>query len=103
MNETAVPQPAAQPADRQPATKRGIRKTRIGRVVSDKMQKTVVVEISRRGRHPVYHKVVRHTARYKAHDERGEAHVGDTVLIAETRPISKDKRWRVVRVVEKAR
>jgi small subunit ribosomal protein S17 len=86
-----------------PAEKRRIRKTRTGRVVSDKMQKTVVVEISRRGQHPVYKKIVRHSARYKAHDERGEAHVGDTVLIAETRPISKDKRWRVVRVVEKAR
>ena len=94
MNETAGPRPSA---------KRGIRKTRTGLVVSDKMQKTVVVKVSRRGRHPVYEKVVRHSARYKAHDERGEAHVGDTVLIAETRPISKDKRWRVVRVVEKAR
>ena len=94
MNETAGPRPSAE---------RGIRKTRTGLVVSDKMQKTVVVKVSRRGRHPVYEKVVRHSARYKAHDERGEAHVGDTVLIAETRPLSKDKRWRVVRVVEKAR
>jgi small subunit ribosomal protein S17 len=82
---------------------RGIRKSRVGRVISDKMQKTVVVEVSHRGRHPLYKKVVRHSTRYKAHDERGEAHVGDTVLIAETRPLSKDKRWRVVRVVEKAR
>jgi small subunit ribosomal protein S17 len=95
MNEMTTPQSAA--------VRRAIRKTRTGLVVSDKMQKTVVVEVSRRGRHPVYQKVVRHSARYKAHDERGEAHVGDTVLIAETRPISKDKRWRVVRVVEKAR
>jgi len=99
MNEMATPQSTAAPV----SPKRGMRKTRVGLVVSDKMQKTVVVEVSRRGRHPVYHKVVRHSARYKAHDERGEAHVGDTVLIAETRPISKDKRWRVVRVVEKAR
>ena len=101
MNDTQG-RPAAGTAEPS-AVERGIRKTRVGRVVSDKMQKTVVVEISRRGRHPVYKKIVRHSARYKAHDERGEAHVGDTVLIAETRPLSKDKRWRVVRVVEKAR
>jgi small subunit ribosomal protein S17 len=98
VSATAVGTPAPEGRAR-----RGIRKSRIGRVISDKMQKTVVVEVSRRGRHPVYKKIVRHSARYKAHDERGEAHVGDTVLIAETRPISKDKRWRVVRVVEKAR
>jgi small subunit ribosomal protein S17 len=104
MNDAAVPQPQSAPAPSGAGrTVRGIRKTRIGRVVSDKMQKTVVVEVSRRGKHPVYKKIVRHSARYKAHDERGEAHVGDTVLIAETRPISKDKRWRLVRVVEKAR
>lgn len=103
MNEThqSAGGPAADRAA--PAAARGIRKTRIARVVSDKMQKTVVVEISRRGQHPVYKKIVRQSVRYKAHDERGEAHVGDTVLIAETRPLSKDKRWRVVRVVEKAR
>jgi small subunit ribosomal protein S17 len=95
MSDTAVQTGAPRP--------RAIRKTRIGRVVSDKMQKTIVVQVSRRGQHPVYKKIVRHSARYKAHDERGEAHVGDTVLIAETRPISKDKRWRLVRVVEKAR
>jgi small subunit ribosomal protein S17 len=104
MNESMVPREgaaAAEPGTAVPG--RGIRKSRVGRVISDKMQKTVVVEVSRRGRHPVYKKIVRHTARYKAHDERGEAHMGDTVLIAETRPLSKDKRWRVVRVMEKAR
>ena len=101
MNEIApqAPREASVPA----SGGRGIRKTRVGRVVSDKMQKTVIVEVSRRGRHPVYKKIVQHSVRYKAHDERGEAHAGDTVLIAETRPLSKDKRWRVVRVVEKAR
>lgn len=82
---------------------RGMRKSRTGRVVSDRMQKTVVVEVETMGRHPFYKKVIRRSRRFKAHDERGEAHVGDTVLIQETRPLSKDKRWRVVQVVEKSR
>jgi small subunit ribosomal protein S17 len=85
------------------ARARGLRKTQIGLVVSDKMQKTVVVEVTRRGRHPLYKKIVRQSRRFKAHDEQGEAHVGDKVLIAETRPLSKDKRWRVVQVLERAR
>ncbi len=82
---------------------RGLRKTQIGIVVSDKMQKTVVVEVARRGRHPLYKKIVRKSRRFKAHDEQGSARAGDTVLISETRPLSKDKRWRVVRVLERAR
>lgn len=82
---------------------RGLRKTQIGLVVSDKMQKTVVVEVVRRGRHPLYKKIVRQSRRFKAHDEQGEAHVGDKVLISETRPLSKDKRWRLVQVLERAR
>lgn len=82
---------------------RGMRKSRTGRVVSDRMQKTVVVEVETMRRHPFYKKVIRRSRRFKAHDERGEAHVGDTVLIQETRPLSKDKRWRVVQVVEKSR
>ena len=82
---------------------RGKRKTQVGLVVSDKMQKTVVVEVVRRGRHPLYRKVVRQNRRFKAHDEQNEAHVGDRVLISETRPLSKDKRWRVVQVLERAR
>ncbi len=82
--------------------RRGVRKTRVGRVVSDKMQKTVVVEIETMRRHPLYKKVVRQNRRFKAHDERGEAHTGDTVLIQETRPLSKEKRWRVVQVVERS-
>ena len=90
------------PADEARAV-RGMRKSRTGRVVSDRMQKTVVVEVETMGRHPLYKKVVRRSRRFKAHDERGEAHVGDTVLIRETRPLSKDKRWRVVQVVEKSR
>jgi small subunit ribosomal protein S17 len=82
---------------------RPARKTQVGTVVSDTMQKTVVVEVQRRGRHPLYKKIIRHTRRFKAHDEAGAAHVGDKVLIAETRPLSKDKRWRVAEVLERAR
>ncbi len=82
---------------------RGLRKTQVGVVVSDKMQKTVVVEVARRGRHPLYKKIVRRSRRFKAHDEQGAAKAGDTVLISETRPLSRDKRWRVVQVLERAR
>jgi small subunit ribosomal protein S17 len=80
---------------------RGVRKTRIGLVVSDKMHKTVVVEVTTRGRHPLYKRVMQQSRRFKAHDEHAQAHVGDKVLIGETRPLSKEKRWRVVRVLEK--
>jgi small subunit ribosomal protein S17 len=82
---------------------RNARKTRIGMVVSDKMQKTVVVSIERRVQHPVYGKMVRRTKKLKAHDEQNEAKTGDTVRIMETRPLSKDKRWRVVEIIERAR
>jgi len=85
------------------ADARGTRKTRVGLVVSDKMEKTVVVAIERRVPHPVYGKMVTRTKRLKAHDEANEAKTGDTVRIAETRPLSKDKRWRVVEIVERAR
>ena len=82
---------------------RGTRKTRVGLVVSDKMQKTVVVAIERRVPHPQYGKMVTRTKRVKAHDEENSAKAGDTVLIMETRPLSKDKRWRVVEIVERAK
>jgi small subunit ribosomal protein S17 len=82
---------------------RATRKTRTGVVVSDKMQKTVVVEIERRVPHPVYGKMVTRTKRVKAHDEENTAKTGDMVRIAETRPLSKDKRWRVVEIVGRAR
>lgn len=85
------------------AAERAARKTRIGLVVSDKMDKTIVVSIERRVQHPVYGKMVRRTKRLKAHDEQNEAKAGDTVRIMETRPMSKDKRWRVVEIVERAR
>lgn len=74
-------------------------KTRVGIVVSDKMQKTVVVRVERVFRHPFYHKVVKVAKKFKAHDEKGEYHVGDRVEITETRPLSRDKCWRVVRKV----
>ena len=85
------------------ASTRGTRKTRLGVVVSDKMQKTVVVAIERRYQHPVYNKMVTRTKRVKAHDEENAAKSGDTVRIMETRPLSKDKRWRVVEIIERAR
>jgi small subunit ribosomal protein S17 len=85
------------------APDRNSRKTRIGKVVSDKMMKTVVVSIERRVQHPVYGKMVRRTTKLKAHDEQNEAKTGDTVRIMETRPLSKDKRWRVVEIIERAR
>jgi small subunit ribosomal protein S17 len=83
--------------------KRNSRKTRTGIVVSDKMAKTVVVAIERRVAHPVYGKMITRTKRLKAHDEQNSAKTGDTVRIVETRPLSKDKRWRVVEIVDRAR
>ena len=85
------------------AIERTSRKTRVGQVVSDKMEKTVVVSIERRVEHPVYGKMVRRTTKLKAHDEQNEAKTGDTVRIMETQPLSKDKRWRVVEIIERAR
>jgi len=85
------------------ATDRSARKTRVGVVVGDKMQKTVVVAIERRMRHPVYGKMMTRTKKLKAHDEENSARLGDTVRIMETRPMSKDKRFRVVEIVERAR
>ena len=82
---------------------RNARKVRTGRVVSDKMQKTVVVAIERRVKHPVYGKMMTRTKKLKAHDEENSAKLGDTVRIMETRPLSKDKRFRVVEIVERAR
>jgi small subunit ribosomal protein S17 len=79
------------------------RKTRVGRVVSDKMDKTIVVAIEDRVAHPLYKKIVKRTYKLKAHDEKNEAGVGDRVRVMETRPLSKDKRWRLVEIVEKAK
>ncbi|MDD6186693.1 MAG: 30S ribosomal protein S17 [Oscillospiraceae bacterium] len=82
---------------------RNLRKTRIGTVVSDKMDKTIVVAIEDRVAHPLYKKIVKRTVKFKAHDEKNECGVGDRVEIMECRPLSKDKNWRLVRVVEKAK
>ncbi len=82
---------------------RGNRKTRIGKVVSDKMDKTLVVAIETKVRHPLYGKTVNKTTKFKAHDENNQAKINDRVLIMETRPLSKDKRWRLVEIVEKAK
>ena len=82
---------------------RNLRKTRVGVVSSDKMDKTVVVTVKDKIKHPLYKKIVNRTIKFKAHDEKNECGVGDKVLIMETRPLSKDKRWRVVEIIEKAR
>ena len=82
---------------------RNLRKTRVGRVVSDKMNKTVVVAVENNVKHPLYGKVVKRTYKLKAHDENNECRIGDRVRVMETRPLSKDKRWRLVQIVEKAK
>ena len=82
---------------------RNLRKTRVGRVVSNKMQKTIVVAIEDNVKHPLYKKVIKRTVKFKAHDENNECRIGDKVEIMETRPLSKDKNWRLVRIIEKAK
>ena len=82
---------------------RGMRKTRVGVVVSDKMDKTITVAVKYRVRHPLYGKIMNRTTKIKAHDEKNECGIGDTVRIMETRPLSKDKRWRLVEIIEKAK
>ena len=82
---------------------RNLRKTRTGKVVSDKMDKTIVVAVEDHVKHPLYGKIVKRTYKLKAHDEQNECRVGDTVKVMETRPLSKDKRWRLVEIIEKAK
>jgi small subunit ribosomal protein S17 len=86
----------------QAPTGRGMRKEKIGRVVSDKMDKTIVVSVERLSRHPLYKRVIRLTTKFKAHDERNEAKIGDTVRIVESRPLSAAKRWRMVEILARA-
>jgi len=81
----------------------GNRKTRVGLVTSDKMDKTIVVTIRNRYKHPLYGKIVSHTKKFKAHDEENACGIGDTVRIMETRPLSRDKRWRLVEIIQKAK
>ncbi len=82
---------------------RNLRKTRVGIVSSNKMDKTIVVSIKDSVKHPLYKKVIKRTVKFKAHDEHGECNIGDKVEIMETRPLSRDKRWRLVRIIEKAK
>jgi small subunit ribosomal protein S17 len=82
---------------------RNLRKTRVGKVVSNKMEKTIVVAVEDSVRHPLYKKIIKRTVRFKAHDEKNECYVGDRVSIMETKPYSKEKRWRLVEVLEKAK
>ena len=82
---------------------RNLRKTRIGKVVSNKMDKTIVVAIENHVKHPLYNKIVKRTYKLKAHDENNECRIGDRVKVMETRPLSKDKRWRLVEIIEKAK
>ena len=84
-------------------SERNLRKTRVGMVVSDKMDKTIVVAIKDNVRHPLYKKIIKRTIKLKAHDENNSCGIGDKVEIMETRPLSKDKRWRLVEIIEKAR
>ena len=84
-------------------SERNLRKTRTGIVVSDKMDKTIVVAIEDNVRHPLYKKIIKHTVKLKAHDENNECRVGDRVMVMETRPLSKDKHWRVSQIIEKAK
>ena len=84
-------------------TTRAFRKTRVGTVISDKMDKTIVVAIATNVQHPLYHKIIKRTHKLKAHDEKNEAGIGDTVKVMECRPLSKDKRWRLVEIIEKAK
>lgn len=82
---------------------RGMRKTRVGVVVSDKMDKTITIAVKHRVRHPLYGKIMNRTTKIKAHDENNECGIGDTVRVMETRPLSHDKRWRLVEIIEKAK
>lgn len=84
-------------------SERALRKTRAGRVVSNKMDKTIVVAIEDNVKHPLYKKIIKRTMKLKAHDENNECNIGDKVVVMETRPISKDKRWRLVEITEKAK
>ena len=82
---------------------RNLRKTRVGKVISDKMDKTIVVAVENHVKHPLYGKIVKKTYKLKAHDEKNDAKIGDTVRVMETRPLSKDKRWRLVEIMERAK
>ena len=90
-------------SERRATVERNLRKVRVGKVTSNKMDKTIVVAIENRVKHPLYKKVVKSTYKLKAHDENNECNIGDTVKVMETRPLSKDKRWRLVEIMERAK
>ena len=94
--------PDAQQPQQQPAKPQGRRQQKVGRVTSDKMQKTIVVAVEELKRHPIYKRTYKYTTKFKAHDERNEARIGDIVRIEETRPLSKEKHWRLVEIVTQA-
>lgn len=96
-------QQAQQPQQEQPTSERNSRKERVGRVVSNKMQKTITVAVDRKVKHPMYGKFMHRTKKFMAHDENNDCQIGDTVRIMETRPLSKNKRWRLVEIIEKAK
>ncbi|MBM4059552.1 MAG: 30S ribosomal protein S17 [Planctomycetes bacterium] len=100
--ENNVPAPVSSPAPQPSASARNQRKVVRGTVVSDKMQKTIVVQVERKVRHPLYEKFVSRRTKLRAHDEKGEAHVGDVVEVVQTRPLSKTKCWRLVRILQRA-
>ena len=103
MSDTMTAAPAASTATKKETTERGRRKVRVGYVIADKMDKTVIVQVGSSKAHRLYRKTVQQRSKFKVHDEKNECGVGDLVRIVETRPLSKEKRWRVVQVVEKAR
>ncbi|MBW3625629.1 MAG: 30S ribosomal protein S17 [Armatimonadetes bacterium] len=98
-----MPETIENSSEPQGGRKRGLRKTRVGRVTSDRMEKTVVVAVTSLVRHPLYGRTLRRTKKFKAHDENNECRIGDTVEIMETRPLSKDKNWRVLQILERAK
>jgi small subunit ribosomal protein S17 len=100
MSEESTSATVSNPIAAAPTKKRGLRKTRVGEVISDKMDKTIVVKVTTRVPHPRFGKIVKQTAKFYAHDEKNEAHVGDRVSIVETRPLSKTKRWRLAEVLK---
>ncbi len=103
--EQTVQEPQAQekPAQEPPEKTRNLRKERVGQVTSNKMDKSITVSITRRIKHPIYGKFMRKTTKFMAHDEKNDCKIGDTVRIMETRPLSKNKRWRLVEVIERAK
>ena len=103
MSDTMTAAPAASTDTKTETTERGRRKVRVGYVIADKMDKTVIVQVGSSKAHRLYRKTVQQRSKFKVHDEKNECGVGDLVRIVETRPLSKEKRWRVVQVVEKAR